>query len=65
MPFDAAAGLAFGPIRLAARDSKKDALDKLIAAHAGSLGLTVVTNNTKAFARFPGVLVENWLIPDE
>jgi tRNA(fMet)-specific endonuclease VapC len=34
LPFDTAAGLAYGPIRLATRDSKKDHLDKLIAAHS-------------------------------
>jgi tRNA(fMet)-specific endonuclease VapC len=60
-PFDAAAGVAYGPIRQATRDSKKDHLDKLIAAHAVSLGATVVTNNLKDFVKFPGVLAENWL----
>ncbi len=63
--FDAEAGLAYGPIRLATRDSKKDHLDKLIAAHAVSLKVTVVTNNTKDFARYPGVVSENWLLPAE
>ena len=60
-PFDVAAGLAYGPIRLATRESKKDHLDKLIAAHAVSLGVTLVTNNVKDFAKYPGVLTENWL----
>jgi tRNA(fMet)-specific endonuclease VapC len=36
-------------------------LDKLIAAHAVSLGAIVVTNNIKDFAKYPGVLLENWL----
>ena len=63
MPFDCAAGEAYGPIRMASRDSKKDHLDKLIAAHAVALGVTVVTNNVKDFARYPGVVTENWLIP--
>jgi tRNA(fMet)-specific endonuclease VapC len=62
-PFDSAAGIAYGPIRLATRDSKKDHLDKLIAAHAASLKVTVVTNNAKDFARYPGVVTENWLEP--
>jgi tRNA(fMet)-specific endonuclease VapC len=35
--------------------------DLLIAAHARSLGLIVVTANTKEFARVPGLVVENWL----
>ena len=63
MPFDAAAGVACGPIRQAARDTRQDALDKLIAAHAVALNATVVTSNAKNFARYPGVLVENWLEP--
>ena len=63
--FDAAAGVAYGPIRLATRENKKDALDKLIAAHAVSIGVTVVTNNTKDFVRYPGVAVENWLEPEK
>lgn len=61
MGFDAAAGAAYGPIRLATRDSKRDHLDKLIAAHAVSLGVTLVTNNERDFARYPGLVTENWL----
>jgi tRNA(fMet)-specific endonuclease VapC len=59
--FDSAAGTAYGPIRLATRDAKKDHLDKLIAAHAASLNVTVVTNNVKDFGKYPGVVTENWL----
>lgn len=62
IPFDTDAALAYGPIRLATRDSKKDHLDKLIAAHALALGVTVVTNNEKDFAKYPGVAIENWLM---
>lgn len=62
MPFDAAAGVAYGPIRMATRDAtRKDALDKLIAAHAVSLDVMLVTNNEKDFARYPGLTVENWI----
>lgn len=61
--FDASAGVAYGPIRSATRDSKKDHLDKLIAAHAASMKVTVVTNNVKDFAKYPGVAIENWLEP--
>ena len=60
-PFDHAAGKAYGPIRLATREQKKDHLDKLIAAHAVALGVTLVTNNIKDFARFPGLQTQNWL----
>ncbi len=62
MPFDQVAGAAYGPIRLATRDSKKDHLDKLIAAHAKALSVTLVTNNLKDFEKYPGVLAENWLV---
>jgi tRNA(fMet)-specific endonuclease VapC len=61
MPFDSAAGVAYGPIRRATRDTKKDALDKLIAAHAVSLNAIVVTNNAQDFARYPGLNLENWI----
>ena len=61
VPFDAAAGDAYGPVRLATRDVKKDALDKLIAAHALSLNAIIVTNNVRDFARYPGLTIENWI----
>ncbi len=62
-PFDADAAVAYGPVRLATRDSRKDQLDKLIAAHALALGVVLVTNNEKDFARYPGLVTENWLKP--
>ena len=34
--------------------------DLMIAAHAKSLGATIVTNNTKDFGRVKGLTVENW-----
>ena len=37
-PFDAPAAMAYGPIRAAYEDRKRDALDKLIASHALALG---------------------------
>jgi tRNA(fMet)-specific endonuclease VapC len=64
VPFDGPAAVAYGPIRKATRDSKKGHLDKLIAAHAASLDVTVVTNNIKDFAKYPGVVTENWLTAD-
>jgi tRNA(fMet)-specific endonuclease VapC len=32
----------------------------LIAAHARSLGLTLITNNTAEFKRIRGLSIENW-----
>ena len=37
--------------------------DLFIAAHARSLGLTLVTNNTTEFGRVTGLRVENWTQP--
>ena len=34
--------------------------DLLIAAHARSEGLILVTNNTREFARVPKLTIENW-----
>ncbi|ODP35327.1 type II toxin-antitoxin system VapC family toxin [Pandoraea sp. ISTKB] len=61
LPFDAAAATAYGPVRAATRERRKDHLDKLIAAHAISLDITLVTNNTRDFAAYPGLRMENWL----
>lgn len=36
-------------------------LDTLIAAHAVSLNLTLVTNNPREFSRIPDLKVENWV----
>lgn len=60
-PFDAAAAKAYGPVRLATRERKRDAFDKLIAAHAIALGVTLVTNNESDFTCYPGLNVENWV----
>ena len=38
--------------------------DLFIAAHARSLGLTLVTSNTREFGRVPKLVIENWtLVP--
>jgi tRNA(fMet)-specific endonuclease VapC len=34
--------------------------DLFIAAHARSLGLTLITNNTREFRRVRGLSIENW-----
>jgi tRNA(fMet)-specific endonuclease VapC len=61
LPFDANAAAAYGPIREATRERKKDHLDKLIAAHAVSLDVVLVTNNERDFVSYPRVRLENWL----
>lgn len=60
-PFDLKAAGAYGPIRLATRDRKRDALDKLIAAHAVALDVVLVTNNEADFVGYPGLRIENWV----
>jgi tRNA(fMet)-specific endonuclease VapC len=59
--FDAASARAYGLVRWATRERRRDALDKLIAAHALALGVTLVTNNPKDFSAYPGLLLENWV----
>ncbi len=39
---------------------KRSRFDRLIAAQALSLGLTLVTNNERDFADVPDLKVENW-----
>ena len=61
VPFDNDAAVSYGVLAAAVRDRKRDALDRLIAAHATSLDLTLVTNNEADFRGYPGLRVENWL----
>ncbi|MDS1140532.1 PIN domain-containing protein [Pusillimonas sp. SM2304] len=35
--------------------------DQMIAGHARSQGLIVVTNNRRAFERVPGLRIEDWV----
>ncbi len=57
LAFDDAAARAYATIPF-----KRASYDRLIAAHALSLGLTVVTSNVKHFADVPGLVVENWTV---
>ena len=63
VPFDGKAAQDYGLIRaeLTARGTPIGANDLLIAAHARSLGLTLITNNGREFERVPGLTVENWV----
>ncbi|MBD3242195.1 MAG: PIN domain-containing protein [Chitinivibrionales bacterium] len=53
---------AYGSIRahLESRGTPIGPYDLQIAAHALSLGLRLVTNNTSEFERVPGLSIENW-----
>ncbi len=61
-PFDETAARVFGSLRawLAAQGKPIGPFDTQIAAHAQALGVTLVSNNTREFARVPGLHVENW-----
>ena len=61
LPFDEAAAESYGVMRAALRDRRRDALDRLIAAHAASLGLILVTNNEADFKEHPNLKLENWV----
>ncbi len=58
--FDTDASVSYGVLAAAIRDRRRDALDRLIAAHAASLSLILVTNNEADFQNYPGLVVENW-----
>ena len=53
----------YGEIRafLESRGETIGPLDMLIAAHALSLDLTLISNNIKEFSRVPGLKCENWV----
>ena len=61
--FDLEAAVAYGDIRAALerQGTPIGPLDTLIAALAVSLKVTLVTNNSREFARVPGLDLNNWL----
>jgi tRNA(fMet)-specific endonuclease VapC len=60
LPFDEAAANAYGVLRAAVPDRRRNAMDRLIAAQALSIGAVLVTNNEDDFKGYPGLTVENW-----
>lgn len=63
LPFDTPAAFHSGRVRAELRRSGQSigAYDLMIAGHARSAGLALVTNNAREFGRVPGLLLENWL----
>lgn len=53
----------YGALAAAVKDRRRDVMDRLIAAHALSLGLILVTNNENDFRDYPDLRIENWLLP--
>ena len=60
-PFDEAGADAYAIGRKALPERKRDTMDRLIAAHAVSLDLVLVTNNEADFRAYSGITVENWV----
>lgn len=62
LPFGAAAADATARVRqeLEAAGRKIGPYDLLIAGHALSAGLTLVTNNTREFGRIPSLRLSDW-----
>ena len=63
--FDRHAAQVYGQLRatLEAAGTPIGPLDTQIAAHALALGVTLVSNNTREFARVPGLVLDNWVLP--
>ena len=61
--FDRAAAAAYGRLRaqLESAGTPVGPLDTQIAAQALALGVTLVSNNLREFARVPGLRVVNWV----
>ena len=64
IPFGSNAAEEYGRIRayLESQGTPIGPMDMLIASHAKSLDMTVVTNNTREFKRIPNLKVEDWTI---
>ncbi len=65
LPLDEGVDRRYADLRIQLEQAGQpiSAHDMLIAAHALTLGLTMVTANVREFRRVPGLAVENWLEP--
>jgi len=63
LSWDAQAATRHGDLRAQLRVSGTPIgdFDEMIAAHALAVGAVVVTDNTRHFARVPGLVLDNWL----
>jgi len=57
LPFDEAGAWAYARLPF-----QRGNFDRLIAAHAMSLGLAVITRNVKDFGDVPGLRLEDWTV---
>ena len=60
--FDRPAAAAYGRLRTALEKKEQPigSLDLLIAAHAISLDVRLITHNVKEFGKVPGLRIEDW-----
>ena len=60
---DREAAAAYGRLRatLEQKETPIGSMDLLIATHALSLAVRLVTNNTREFRHAPGLRLENWV----
>jgi tRNA(fMet)-specific endonuclease VapC len=63
-PFEDEAAKVYGSVRAGLEASGKPvgSMDMLIGAHALSLGVILVTNNTKEFRRIKGLKIADWTV---
>ena len=64
LPFGEEATKSYGEIRAALEKAGTPigSMDLMIAAHAVSLDITLVTNNTREFSRVAGLEVADWTV---
>lgn len=64
VPYDEAAAHVYGDIRatLEKAGTPIGSMDMLIAAHAVSLGIPLITNNTREFLRVPSLKIIDWTV---
>lgn len=65
LQYDSEAAAHTGQLRaeLARQGMQIGPYDQMIAGHARSKGLIVITNNRHEFGRVPGLRVEDWVTP--
>ena len=63
LPFDASAAWIDGELRvdLERRGTPIGSMDTMIAAHALSQQVVLITNNTREFSKVPGLQLDNWV----
>ena len=63
LAWDEAAAVDYGALRakLEKAGTPLGAMDMMIAAHARSMGLTLVSNDVRRFERVEGLSIANWV----